>query len=295
MVAAINTLLAGAAGGVSTMLYTWLFTPTKKPSPAMSVNGILAGLVAITAPCAFVDPWGAVIIGLVAGVLVVLATGLLEKAKIDDPVGAVPVHFVNGMWGVLAVGIFAVGNPDTAAWNGVESPVTGIVGGSFARSCRRYRGRRDWRLGIWPIVCLLYGAQARRLAAQPRRGRNQRSRPARDGRAGLCDRRHPGAGRPGERAAAGAEQRSDARRLSEQSCQVRERQSASPVLALCSPRLSIRMHPVRPLGRLVLKGACDYVSTRQNDLATARRLEQLTLRAVADMIGVQPARDLQMR
>ncbi len=132
VIAAINTLLAGAAGGVSTMTYTWL-TGAKKPSPSMSVNGILAGLVAITAPCAFVDPWGAVIIGLVAGVLVVLATGWLEKAKIDDPVGAVPVHFVNGMWGVLAVGIFAVGNPDTAAWNGVESPVTGIVGGSFAQ------------------------------------------------------------------------------------------------------------------------------------------------------------------
>ncbi|MBK9942796.1 MAG: ammonium transporter [Kouleothrix sp.] len=133
VIAAINTLLAGAAGGVSTMTYTWLFTSAKKPSPSMSVNGILAGLVAITAPCAFVDPWGAVIIGLVAGVLVVLATGWLERAKIDDPVGAVPVHFVNGMWGVLAVGIFAVGNPDTGAWNGVTAPVTGIVGGSFSQ------------------------------------------------------------------------------------------------------------------------------------------------------------------
>ncbi len=133
VIAAINTLLAGAAGGCSTMFYTWFFTPAKKPSPSMSVNGILAGLVAITAPCAFVDPWGAVIIGLVAGVLVVLASSWLEKAKIDDPVGAVPVHFVNGMWGVLAVGIFAVGNPDTGAWNGVTAPVTGIVGGSFGQ------------------------------------------------------------------------------------------------------------------------------------------------------------------
>src|SRR5215210_4094529 len=133
VVAAINTLLAGAAGGVSTMTYMWLFGPTKKPAPGMSVNGVLAGLVAITAPCAFVNPLGAVIIGLVAGVLVCLASFALEKAKIDDPVGAVPVHFVNGMWGVLAVGIFAVGNPDTGAWNGVTSPVTGIVGGSFAQ------------------------------------------------------------------------------------------------------------------------------------------------------------------
>jgi ammonium transporter, Amt family len=132
-IAAVNTLLAGAAGGVSAMAYMWLFGPTKKPSPGLSVNGVLAGLVAITAPCAFVSSWGAVIIGLVAGVLVCLATFALERAKIDDPVGAVPVHFVNGMWGVLAVGIFAIGNPDTAAWNGVESAVTGIVGGSFSQ------------------------------------------------------------------------------------------------------------------------------------------------------------------
>src|SRR5215211_4933911 len=132
-IAAVNTLLAGAASGCSAMAYMWLFGPTKKPSPGVSVNGILAGLVAITAPCAFVNPVGAVIIGLVAGVLVCLASFALERAKIDDPVGAVPVHFVNGMWGVLAVGIFAVGNLDTAAWNGVESAVTGIVGGSFAQ------------------------------------------------------------------------------------------------------------------------------------------------------------------
>jgi Amt family ammonium transporter len=131
--AAANTLLAGAAGGVAAMAYSWLFGATKKPSPSMSVNGILAGLVAITAPCAFVDSWGAVIIGLVAGVLVILSSGWLERAKIDDPVGAVPVHFVNGIWGVLAVGIFAKGNPDTAGWNGVSTPVTGVIGGSFVQ------------------------------------------------------------------------------------------------------------------------------------------------------------------
>jgi Amt family ammonium transporter len=129
--AAVNTLVAGAAGGVVAMTYMWLFGPTKKPDPGMSVNGLLAGLVAITAPCAFVDSLSAVIIGSIAGVLVCLATQWLEKAKIDDPVGAVPVHFVNGIWGVLAVGLFANGNPDTAAWNGVSTPVTGLFfGGS---------------------------------------------------------------------------------------------------------------------------------------------------------------------
>ncbi|MEP7137906.1 MAG: ammonium transporter [Chloroflexota bacterium] len=129
VIAAINTLMAGAAGGTSAMLYAWLIGPTKKPDPGMSVNGILAGLVAITAPCAFVDSWAAVVIGLIAGVLVCLATVWLEKWHIDDPVGAVPVHFFNGLWGVLAVGIFANGNPDTAAWNGVEAPVTGVLYG----------------------------------------------------------------------------------------------------------------------------------------------------------------------
>lgn len=131
VLAAINTLMAGAAGGVSAMTYMWLFGSTKKPDPGMSVNGVLAGLVAITAPCAFVDSWAAVVIGLVAGVIVCWASVWIEKLKIDDPVGAVPVHLFNGIWGVLAVGIFANGNPDTAAWNGVESAVTGLLyGGS---------------------------------------------------------------------------------------------------------------------------------------------------------------------
>lgn len=127
--AAINTLLAGAMGGCAAMCYMWFIGPSRKPDPGMSVNGVLAGLVAITAPCAFVDSLSSVIIGLVAGVWVCIATALLEKWKIDDPVGAVPVHFFNGLWGVLSVGIFANGNPDTAAWNGVATPVTGLLYG----------------------------------------------------------------------------------------------------------------------------------------------------------------------
>jgi Amt family ammonium transporter len=129
IIAAINTLLAGAAGGVAAMTYMWVLGPSKKPDPGMSVNGILAGLVAITAPCAFVDTWAAVVIGVIAGVWVCVASVMLEKAKVDDPVGAVPVHLANGLFGVLAVGIFANGNPDTAAWNGVASPVTGLLYG----------------------------------------------------------------------------------------------------------------------------------------------------------------------
>jgi ammonium transporter, Amt family len=129
VLAAVNTLLAGAAGGMSSMLYMWWFGPTRKPDPGLSVNGILAGLVAITAPCAFVSPLASVVIGLVSGVLVCFATFALEKMHIDDPVGAVPVHFTNGAWGLLAVGIFANGNPATAGWNGVQSPVVGLLHG----------------------------------------------------------------------------------------------------------------------------------------------------------------------
>ncbi len=129
VLAAVNTLMAGAAGGGTAMLFMWLFGPTRKPDAAMSVNGILAGLVAITAPCAFVDVTSAVIIGMTGGVIVCLASVLLEKLKIDDAVGAAPVHLFNGVWGVLAVGIFANGNPDTALWNGIATPVTGLLYG----------------------------------------------------------------------------------------------------------------------------------------------------------------------
>ncbi len=128
--AAVNTLLAGAAGGIAAMTYMWLIGPSKRPDPGLSVNGVLAGLVAVTAPCAFITQTSAVVIGLVAGVLVCLATFGLEKLRIDDPVGAVPVHLINGMWGVLAVGIFANGSAVTAGWNGVATPVTGLLYGS---------------------------------------------------------------------------------------------------------------------------------------------------------------------
>lgn len=127
--AAVNTLLAGAAGGVAAMLYMWLIGPTRKPDPGLSVNGLLAGLVAITASCAFVSSWAAVLIGLIAGVVVCLVTFAIERLRIDDPVGAVPVHFANGLWGLLAVGIFANGNPASAGWNGVATPVTGLLYG----------------------------------------------------------------------------------------------------------------------------------------------------------------------
>jgi Amt family ammonium transporter len=89
-----------------------------KPDPTMMCNSMLAGLVAITAPCAFVTPMGAFIIGAIAGVLVIVAVAFFDRIKIDDPVGAISVHGVNGLWGVLSVGIFADGTYGQA-WNGV--------------------------------------------------------------------------------------------------------------------------------------------------------------------------------
>jgi Amt family ammonium transporter len=112
----VNTMLASFGGALAAMFF--LMLTGKKPDPGMMVNGMLAGLVAITAPCAFVDPWAAVVIGAVAGVLVVVSCGFFEQRGVDDPVGAISVHGSCGLWGVLSVGIFANGAYG-AGWNGV--------------------------------------------------------------------------------------------------------------------------------------------------------------------------------
>ena len=101
---AINTNLAAAMGGIFAMIVVWIMFG--KPDLSMAMNGALAGLVGITAPCAFVEPWAAIVIGAASGVIVVLGVLLLDKLHIDDPVGAVPVHGFNGLWGTIAVGIF---------------------------------------------------------------------------------------------------------------------------------------------------------------------------------------------
>jgi Amt family ammonium transporter len=115
MVAA-NTAIAAAFGAVVAMFWCMYSKDFQKPDPGMMVNGMLAGLVAITAPCAFVDPWAAAVIGGLAGIFVVLAATMIERRRIDDPVGAIAVHGVNGLWGVLAIGIFANGHYG-AGWN----------------------------------------------------------------------------------------------------------------------------------------------------------------------------------
>jgi Amt family ammonium transporter len=100
---ALNTMLAAAAGGASSMIYTMF--RYGKADPSMTMNGALAGLVAITAGCAYVTPYSSIVIGLVAGILVILGTLAIDKMQVDDPVGAVAVHGINGSFGTLAVGL----------------------------------------------------------------------------------------------------------------------------------------------------------------------------------------------
>jgi Amt family ammonium transporter len=103
---AVTTNTAAAMAILSSTVTSWVLQ--KKPDLSMIINGALAGLVAITAPCAFVSVGSSAVIGLIAGVLVVLAVMMFDRIKLDDPVGALSVHLVNGIWGTLAVGLFAV-------------------------------------------------------------------------------------------------------------------------------------------------------------------------------------------
>ena len=113
----VNTNLSAAAGAVFAMITAW--AKFKKPDVGMSLNGALAGLVAITSPCATVTPFSSVVIGAIAGVVVVLSVLFFDKIKVDDPVGAISVHGVCGAWGTLAAGIFNIGGT-TAKIIGVQ-------------------------------------------------------------------------------------------------------------------------------------------------------------------------------
>ena len=130
-VVATNTMVAGAVGGLVAMFYMWV--KFGKPDPSMTANGTLAGLVAITAPCAFVNGIASMIIGIVAGLLVCFSVQFVEnKLKIDDPVGAISVHGVNGIWGVIALGLFADGKYGDG-FNGVSGGVTGLFYGDASQ------------------------------------------------------------------------------------------------------------------------------------------------------------------
>jgi Amt family ammonium transporter len=126
---AANTTLAACAGGLTAVFY--LYFKFGKWDAGAITNGLLAGLVAITCPCYWVSPAGAVALGAIAGVLALLATEALEYLRIDDPIGAVPVHFVNGIWGTISLGIFACGQYGATGPTGADNsaPLAGLLYG----------------------------------------------------------------------------------------------------------------------------------------------------------------------
>jgi Amt family ammonium transporter len=139
----VTTTLAAAAGTVSALSASWIWF--KKPDASMSMNGALAGLVAITAPCFVVSPAASVVIGLIGGILVVCAVEFIDKVlKIDDPVGASSVHLVCGIWGTLAVGI----------WGNVEGTAVGLLhGGGFHQLWIQLVGILS--VGVWAALTSL--------------------------------------------------------------------------------------------------------------------------------------------
>jgi Amt family ammonium transporter len=144
---AVNTNLAAAAGGFTALIS--VFMKTRKWDVGMAFNGVLAGLVAITAPCAWVEAWAAVVIGLTAGILVVLGVFTLERFGVDDPVGAVSVHGINGIWGLISVGLFADG---TYGNYSLDPPfATGLFyGGGFGQIIAQVIGAGI--CAIWALV-----------------------------------------------------------------------------------------------------------------------------------------------
>jgi Amt family ammonium transporter len=153
-VVAVNTMIAGATGAFSAYLY--VKARFGKPDPSWLANGMLAGLVAITAPCAFVSSWAAALIGAIAGVLVVVAAIFIDtKLKIDDPVGASAVHGVNGAFGVLALGLFANGTYGDGL-NGVAGKVTGLFYGDAGQFFAEAIGVVSAIAWVAPVAALAF-------------------------------------------------------------------------------------------------------------------------------------------
>jgi ammonium transporter, Amt family len=154
-VVAVNTLLAGCFGTVTAIAYTnYKFG---KPDISMAANGMLAGLVAITAGCAFVAPWAACMIGVIAGFLVCYGVQFFDRIHVDDPCGAVSVHGVCGAWGVLSVGIFADGTYGEG-WNGVTGGVKGIIygdGGQLLAQLAHAVLGFIWAFGVTYIIFII--------------------------------------------------------------------------------------------------------------------------------------------
>lgn len=153
-IVAVNTMMAGTAGTLAVLII--LYMQGNKPDPGMLANGMLAGLVAITAPCAFVNSICSVIIGAIAGGLVVLTIYIMDhKLKIDDPVGAFAVHGVNGAWGVLSLGLFADGSYGDG-WNGVKGNVTGLFYGDASQFGAQCIGTLTCGIVVFVIMYIFF-------------------------------------------------------------------------------------------------------------------------------------------
>ncbi len=146
---AVTTNMAAAAGAVSALLINWL--RTGHPSTEMALNGALAGLVAITAGCASVTPVGALLIGLIAGPVLVYGLLFIERIlRVDDPVGAIAVHAFNGAWGTLAVGLFAA--PAAGGLTGMGEVAGLFYGGGFSQVITQLIG--IVAIGVWAFVTI---------------------------------------------------------------------------------------------------------------------------------------------
>ena len=161
---AANTTLAACSGGLAALFF--VYPRSKKWDCGATVNGLLAGLVAITCPCYWVSPLGAILLGAVAGVVVILATDLLEYLRIDDPCGAWPVHGACGIWGTWSLGLFATGQfgapTSTGADNSAGSIVKGLFyGGGTDQLVAQFIGNAAIGVGVFLVsLVLMYAVKA---------------------------------------------------------------------------------------------------------------------------------------
>ena len=161
---ATNTTLAACAGGLAALFF--VYPRNKKWDCGATVNGLLAGLVAITCPCYWVSPLGSIILGGAAGVIVILATDLLEYLRIDDPCGAWPVHGACGIWGTLSLGLFATGQfgapTTTGADNSAGAVVKGLLyGGGTDQLVAQLIGNASIGIGVFVVaMILMYAVKA---------------------------------------------------------------------------------------------------------------------------------------
>jgi Amt family ammonium transporter len=159
---ATNTTLAACAGGLAALVF--VYPRSKKWDCGATLNGLLAGLVAITCPCYWVSPLGAILLGAIAGVIVILATDLLEYLRIDDPCGAWPVHGACGVWGTWSLGLFATGQFGAPTPTGADTStvVTGLFyGGGWHQLVAQIEGNAAIGGSVFVVsMILMYAVKA---------------------------------------------------------------------------------------------------------------------------------------